>query len=446
MIMAGAVLPVQRDYESWGRYPAARPVGVVPVSWSGEPPRLPEGPPLLAYGLGRSYGDACLNDGGILLETRPMSRFISFDRDSGALSCDAGVSLEEILALAIPAGWFLPVTPGTKYVTVGGAIANDVHGKNHHRAGNFGHHVRRLELLRSSGDRVACSPEQNGELFAATIGGLGLTGLILTADIQLKRVGNPHIAMERIRYGRLEEFFPLSRESDEAFEYTVAWIDCLATGRGLGRGLFMRGNHAAPQPFRRRRERHQLLRVPFQAPSFVLHPLAMRAFNTLYYRQQLRGRISATVHYDPFFYPLDIIDRWNLLYGKRGFVQYQCVLPPAVAVDALRELLGRITASHAGSFLAILKTFGDMPSRGLMSFPRPGATLALDFAFHGQRTLALLSRLDEVVAQAGGAIYPAKDARMSPAHFRQFFPRMEAFRRFMDPRFSSSLWRRVTAA
>jgi FAD/FMN-containing dehydrogenase len=442
-VVARAGTDPARPYESWGRWPRVRPRAVVPVAWSCDPPDLAalDGP-LLAYGLGRSYGDACLNEGGVLLDTSRMDRLLAFDREAGILRCEAGASLAAILEVITPHGWFLPVTPGTRYVTVGGAIANDIHGKNHHRAGTFGCHLSGFDLLRSSGERLWCSPTEHRELFAATIGGLGLTGLMLSAELRLKRVESPHVTMDRRRYGTLHEFFTLSAESDQVFEYTVAWVDCLARGRALGRGVFMRGNHASRGA--RPRAPRGRMRVPFEAPEFLLGPLSIRAFNAVYYHAAGRRADGVTRHYGPFFYPLDALDRWNLLYGRRGFLQYQCVVPPPVALDAMRAILE--VAGRGASFLAVLKQFGAVPSPGLLSFPRPGTTLALDLAFRGEKTLALCDRLDAIVADAGGAVYPGKDARMSPASFRRFFPEAESLRPHLDPAFSSSLWRRVNAA
>ena len=396
---------------------------------------------MLAYGMGRSYGDACLNENGILLDARGLNRFIRFDRETGLLECEAGVSLDDILTLAAPAGWFLPVTPGTRWITVGGAIANDVHGKNHHRAGTFGCHVRGFELWRSSGERRHCTATENADLFRATIGGLGLTGLILSATIQLRRVDSPHITMERIRFEKLDDFFPLSRESDASFEYTVAWVDCLAKGRSLGRGAFMRGNHATRAEAAHIGGLGRTFTVPMEAPGVLLNPLFMHAFNAVYYRWPPSRVARAVTHWAPFFYPLDAVHHWNLMYGRRGFIQFQCVVPD----EAIREILGRIATSRQASFLAVLKTFGTIRSPGLMSFPRPGATLALDMAYRGAITHQLYDELDRVVADAGGAVYPAKDALMSPESFRRFFPQAQELRPFIDPRFSSSFWRRVTA-
>ena len=395
----------------------------------------------LAAGYGRSYGDSALNDGGIVFDTRPLDRYIAFDSDTGVLDGEAGVSLSQVLELSVSRGWFLPVTPGTRFVSLGGAIANDVHGKNHHRAGSFGCHVLELELLRSDGGVMLCSPQRNAEWFAATVGGLGLTGLIRRVRLQLMRVPGPAIEGETIRFGGLAEFFELARESDHTHDYTVAWIDCLAAGAHRGRGLFTRGN-AAPGPVSS--PLRLPLRLPFTPPLSLVNGFTVRAFNALYYARQRAEREPLRTHYQPFFYPLDGIDSWNRLYGPRGFYQYQCVVPPAAAPSAIGEMLDSIAAAGQGSFLAVLKTFGERRSPGMLSFPRPGATLAIDFANLGDVTLRLLTRLDDITRAAGGAVYPAKDARMSGAAFRQYFPRWQEFSRYIDPRFSSSFWRRVT--
>lgn len=441
---APAVLRPAHRYESWGRWPKVSHAGVIAPEWSCDPPDLTAiAGPLLPFGLGRSYGDVCLNEGGVLIDTTRMNRLIAFDRENGTLHCEAGTSLASILDVVVPAGWFPAVTPGTRFVTVGGAIANDIHGKNHHRAGTFGRHVLRLELLRSDGRRVWCSPEENAELFAATIGGLGLTGLILSAEIRLRRVPGPAVAVERIRYGSLREFFALCDESDAACEYTVAWVDGFARGPRLGRGIFMRGDHVATRHPGHVRPPRVRPAIPFEAPAILLAPPLMRAANRVYYRRAPRRAVRRLEHYERFFYPLDAIRRWNLLYGRTGFLQYQCVVPPSVAEAATSELLALVAASRGASFLAVLKRFGDMPSPGMLSFPRPGVTLALDIAIRGADTFTLCDRLDRVVAEAGGAVYPCKDARMSAENFRRFFPALDRFRTHVDPGFSSSFWRRA---
>lgn len=432
------------ELESWGRYPHTR---CIPHStcWRTDPLPKTNGKTILPYGLGRSYGDCCLNDGGVSLQTRWMNKFISFDKSTGVLSCEGGTTLDQILQLTVPCGWFLPTTPGTKFVTVGGAIANDVHGKNHHRAGTFGCHVRRFELRRSDGETLICSTGENPEWFQATIGGLGLTGLITWATFQLRAIDSSFISMESIKFGNLTEFFAISEDSDRDFEYTVAWIDALARGANLGRGIFMRGNHAA------KTSTHglavhgkQKLEIPVDAPNFLLNPVTVRGFNFAYYQKQQTKVKRSVTHYDPFFYPLDAIGKWNRIYGRRGFFQYQSLVPFTDGPEVSREMLSRIGRSGQASFLTVLKTFGRVSSPGILSFPRPGITLALDFPNNGQSTVKLFAELDEIVRNAGGRIYPAKDARMSAQDFQDAYSQWGFFARYIDPHFSSSFWRRVT--
>ncbi len=428
-------------YESWGRFPTAPPREAWPVYWQDAVPDLSNrDAPVLPYGLGRSYGDVCLNRDGYLLDTSPLDRFLHFDAENGLLRCESGTSLDSILRLIVPKGWFLPVTPGTRFVTVGGAIANDVHGKNHHVDGTFGRHVARFELLRSSGERLICSPSENPGLFAATIGGLGLTGLVLWAEIRLRPIRGPLIDADTIRFASLDNFFELSAESGQTHQYTVAWIDCLAKGKRLGRGLFMRGNHADIQ--KDKDPQRALLSMPFNAPPALLNRGTIAAFNTLYYRGRPARVEHRLVLYAPFFYPLDAVAHWNRIYGKRGFLQYQFVVPFADGRDAIRSILDRIARSGRSSFLAVLKVFGDVPSPGMLSFPRPGVTLALDFPY-SPATVDLLRELDVTVREAGGALYPAKDACMIPETFAAGYPNWREFVPFIDPAFSSSFWRRM---
>lgn len=395
---------------------------------------------MLPYGNGRSYGDSCLNAGGTLLATRRLDRFISFDPVSGIVECEAGVLLRDITELVLPKGWFLPVTPGTALVTVGGAIANDVHGKNHHSAGSFGNHVLQLRLLRSSGETLQCSLEENADWFRATIGGLGLTGLIITARVQLRRASSEWIEGNSHRFHNLSEFFALADASDRDYEYTVAWLDTTAQGKERGRGVFYRGNHAGDGPSAAPK---RALRLPVTPPISLVNSWSLKAFNRLYFHRAAAQRDHLLWHYSAFFYPLDSVLEWNRMYGPRGFFQYQCVIPRADSEARLSEMLTLIARSGLGSFLVVLKTFGDIPARGMLSFARPGVTLALDFPNRGRATLDLLNALDQITRQAGGAVYPAKDARMSANSFRQYFPALPAFRRFVDPQFSSSFWRRV---
>ncbi len=400
---------------------------------------------VLAHGLGRSYGDSCLLQHGRLIDCSPLNRLIQFDRTQGILTCEAGTSLADILRVIVPAGWFLPVVPGTKFVTIGGAIANDIHGKNHHIAGTFGRHVRRFELWRRDRPPTQCSPQENADLFRATIGGLGLTGLIAWAEIQLVPIATAQLDVEIIRYAGLEDFFQLCDTSETSHAYTVAWIDCLASGSALGRGHFIRGNHcpSSSRPALSNANKRALnLSIPFDAPSGLLNSWTIKAFNNLYYKRLRQDHVRLTQGFDPFFFPLDRILGWNRLYGKRGLFQYQCVVPTEEK-NTVKRLFELISAAQEGSFLGVLKRFGDAPSPGMLSFPQPGYTISLDFANRGASTRRLFAALDAEVLAAGGRIYPAKDAHMTPEMFQRGFPQWEAFQKWIDPGFSSSFWQRV---
>ncbi len=429
---------------SWGRYPAFPQQGE-PIYWPNQiassPPLQAGAPPTLAYGCGRSYGDACLAVSDRVLVMSGMDRFIRADWETGVVVAEAGLTLAELIRIALPRGWFPPVTPGTKFVTLGGAVANDVHGKNHHVTGTFGRHVRSLTLHRSSEGVLTVSPKERPELFAATVGGLGLSGIILAVELQLMPVRSASIEQRSIRFGGLDEYFELAERHDQDYQYTVAWIDCLARGKHLGRGLYLAGNHASQGeltlPERRR------IAIPFELPVSPVNLLTLKSFNALYYRKQLRRDLNTRIGYDSFFYPLDQILAWNRLYGRAGFQQYQCVVPQQGARDVIREVLREISAAGRGSFLAVLKQCGALPSPGLLSFPLPGVSLALDFP---QRTAneRLFGKLDALVHEAGGRLYPAKDAHMSGVHFRKAYPAWEQVETLRDPRLMSRFWARVT--
>ena len=393
--------------------------------------------PGLAFGMGRSYGDACLNPGGVLWNTTGLDRFISFDPRKGVLACEAGVLLRDIQHLTIPRGWILPVTPGTQLLTVGGAIANDVHGKNHHVRGSFGDHVRKLSLVRTDGEIIDCGPRLNRQWFAATVGGLGLTGVIREAEIQLKRCPGPWLDTETIAYSSLAEFFELADSSEAGWEHTVSWIDCLSGGRGL----FMRANPAdagvRPEPGALK------LTVPIVPPFSLVNRLSLRPFNFAYFHLKKWRAGQAVAHHEPFSYPLDKLLEWNRMYGPRGFFQYQSVVPRKNGQLAVQAMLDEISRSSDGSFLAVLKTFGDRQPVGMMSFPRPGVTLALDFPNRGERTLKLFERLDAIVREAGGHLYLAKDARMPRDLFEAGYPRLAEFLKYRDPGIRSGLSRRL---
>ncbi len=423
---------------SWGRLRAAehalRPLAEHP------PARLPlsAGQHGLAHGMGRSYGDVCLNPGGTLWATRGQDRFIAWDEATGELTCEAGVLLRDIQRTFIPRGWMLPVTPGTQFATVGGAIANDIHGKNHHVHGSFGDHVLSLHLLRTDGLLVRCGPDLRPDWFCATVGGLGLTGVVTQATLRLRRVAGPWLDTETLPYGSLREFFALADASEAGWEYTVSWIDCLAGADA--RGIFMRGNHApgpvAQPPAEPRGGRRT---VPFVPPVSLVNRWSLRPFNTAYYHLHKRRAGRALQHYEPFFYPLDNLLEWNRIYGRRGFYQYQCAVPREGGEDAVAALLREIAASGQGSFLGVLKTFGQRMPLGMLSFPMPGVTLALDFPNLGDPTLRLFDRLDAVVTSAGGRLYAAKDARMPRTLFEAGYPRLAEFLPYRDPRIRSAM-------
>lgn len=432
-----------KRFYSWGNYPQTKQT-IVYHNWRCD--NIKQKPnTLLPYGLGRSYGDSCLNSHGYLLSTERLNHFISFDTQKGLLTCESGVTLNQILQFIVPKGWFLPVTPGTSYVTVGGAIANDVHGKNHHIAGSFGQYITQFELLRSNGDRIHCSKEKNKEWYYATIAGLGLTGLITWAELQLKPIKSNYINMEQIPFGNLEDFYTLTQDSNH-YEYIVSWLDTVSSGRKLGRGVLFRGNHAdSSHDFEDKKSFNlkQSLSIPFISPINCANSLNVGMFNNLYYHiHRLKPTISRTSLFK-FFYPLDGIAHWNRLYGPKGFFQYQCVVPLENRT-AVSDIVKLTSQSKLASFLSVLKILGDKPSNGILSFARPGATLALDFPNKGEETLKLLKKFDTIVKEAKGAVYPAKDARMSSDAFQTFYPNWTAMNSYIDPHFSSDFWKRVT--
>lgn len=396
--------------------------------------------PVLAHGLGRSYGDVGLNENGVLLLTASMDQMISANWETGLVRASAGLSNEELLRICVPKGWFLPVTPGTKFVTLGGAVANDVHGKNHHKKGSFGAHVTRLGLMRSDLGYLELSPDENTELFNLTIGGLGLTGVILWVEFQLAPIRSSYLQVENIACASLADFYRLSQESQE-WEYTVMWVDCFAKGSELGRGIFSRARQS--EDGRLDVHRENAVRFPMPAPGFALNRYTISAFNAIY-RVRPGANFKGIQHYDPFFYPLDKILDWNLLYGRKGFYQHQSLLPPETGEQGVRQLLERIEKSGQGSFLAVLKIHGPELSPGVMSFCGEGVSLALDFANKGASTLQFLTELDAIVRAHNGRVYPAKDSRMSAPFFQESYPDWEKLETARDPKISSSFWRRVT--
>lgn len=431
---------------SWGRC-FDSPQNLCRFSWGKELlsfVKSNENVKLLSHGNGRSYGDVCLNSAGSLISTKNLNRLISFDSEKGILHCESGTSFEEILNFSVPRGWFLPVTPGTMLVTVGGAVGNDVHGKNHHIEGNFGHHVISIELVNSNGNVNICSEEENSDLFHATIGGIGLTGIILSCKFQLKKIVSPYIDQEIIKFNNIEDFFKIDEDSAENFEYTVSWIDSLAKGSQLARGLYIRGNHSLLPVTVDEMKFSKSSRgiIPFSAPTYLLNKFSVKCFNELYYHKQRSRHEKSRSGIQSFFYPLDMIEAWNKLYGKRGFRQFQFVLP-----SQEKELLIRILEEFArkgySSFLTVLKKFGNLTSRGYMSFPIEGYTAAFDLPNKGNEVNEFLSSMTDKILANGGRIYLAKDSLLNPEQFRLSYPQWQKFSEYIDKSFHSDLWARV---
>lgn len=426
----------KKELAGWGRYPVAEELCARPERRREaiEAVESRNGDSVLAYGLGRSYGDAALNDRQRAILTERLDRMLGFDPESGWLRLEAGVSLEEIIDTFLPRGYFPPVVPGTRFVTVGGAVGCNIHGKNHHHAGSFGDHVRRLEMLTADGEVVWCDRETRPDLFWATVGGMGMTGLILSAEIELRSVESAAIEMESIRFENLEEFFEVSEESDD-FTHVVSWIDCVATGDSMGRGVLMRGRHAPagtevePGPLGRLSEQVKNLADgrPLES-NHLLNRATIRLFNEAFFHKETPGRTEKTEGYESFFFPLDAVEHWNYVYGERGFLQWQCVVPGR---SDIREILEVISDSSMASFLAVIKEFGERTHGGL-SFPEPGFTLALDFPNYGEPLFEMLEHLDELVVEAGGKLYLGKDARLSKSDFRRMYPEWERWKEVRD--------------
>ncbi len=429
---------IVKDIASWGRLTPCAHQLVELNNHTEISSVLNHNKPGICYGMGRSYGDVCLNQHGILWQTAKLDQFIDFDETNGLLTCQAGVLLKDIQQLMVPRGWMLPVTPGTQFVTLGGAIANDVHGKNHHVHGSFAHHVKKIKLHRTDGEIIEATPSLEAEWFAATIGGLGLTGVIVEAQIQLRPIAGSWLATETIAYNSLQEFFHLADTSEEAWEYTVAWVDCMS-GKNV-RGIFMRANHAASE---REPRQSRKLSIPFSPPVSVFNQFTLRPLNATYFYLQKWQAGTKLAHYQSFFYPLDSLLNWNKLYGRKGFFQYQTVVPRENGYQATEEMLAEIKRARSGSLLGVLKTFGNKQPLGMLSFAQPGVTLALDFANQGKRNLKLFERLDAIVEQAGGKIYPAKDARMPAKLFAATYPRLNEFLPYRDPGIGSDMSRRL---
>ena len=394
---------------------------------------------VIARGNGRCYGDASLSEH--IFSTKRLNKFISFDRLNGIIECESGVLLSQILEIIVPQGYFLYVTPGTKFISVGGAIASDVHGKNHHAEGCFSEYVEAFSLLNENSEVITCSRTENTDKFWATIGGMGLTGIILSAKFKLKNIETAYIRQESIKAQNLDEIFKLFEES-ESWTYNVAWIDCLQTGKNIGRSILMRGEHAFKHELPKKLQQNPLRlkqkfipKVPFYFPDFMLNKWSVRLFNYLYFNKQKRKEIKNFVDYETFFYPLDVVKDWNKIYGKKGFIQYQMVIPKAQGKEGMRKILDTIAKSGNGSFLAVLKLFGKENPLAYNAFPLEGYTLALDFKVNSKLT-KLVADLDEIVEEFGGRIYLTKDS-MSKSSLTNYLQNVQ------NPKFVSMQHKRI---
>jgi len=419
---------MKKRIANWGNYPAVES-DERSFSFTHELQELvQQNNDYIPRGNGRCYGDASL--GKQTISTLKYDKVLSFDRQQGVFECQSGLTLDQVLEVIVPAGWFLPVTPGTKFITVGGAVASDIHGKNHHVDGSFSNHVLDMDIILPSSEIVACSPEKNVDLFQATCGGMGLTGIITRVRFELKKIETSLIRQKQVKAENLEEIIQLF-DSYQHYTYSVAWIDCLKKGKNFGRSILLLGEHATINDLNEK-QRAQPLRLPskkqitlpFNFPSWVLNAFTVKAFNFLYYGKNLKKEVNNIVSYEPFFYPLDAVLHWNRMYGKEGFVQYQFVLP-LEARQGLVDILRRISDEGLGSFLAVLKVFGKQNS--LISFPREGYTLALDFPVR-KGLFEFLDELDRIVLQYGGRLYMSKDARMKPEILEAGYPGLPQFR------------------
>ncbi|MBK6590321.1 MAG: FAD-binding oxidoreductase [Acidobacteria bacterium] len=418
---------------NWGNYPTAEANVTESAELSEIRKLVAKSEHLIARGNGRCYGDSSLGEN--IFSTLRLNKFLEFDRENGIIECESGVLLSEILDVIVPSGFFLPVTPGTKFITVGGAVAADVHGKNHHCDGSFANHIVHFDLMTGDGTTLRCSRAENADLFWQTCGGMGLTGVILAVKFKLKPIETAYIDQISYKTADLESTMKLFEQSGSS-TYSVAWLDCFASKKDIGRSILMLGEHCnlsdLPKIFNNeplRKATGSALNVPLFMPSFALNYLSLKAFNTLYYHRQMRSEVRSTVHFEPYFYPLDGMTNWNRLYGKNGFVQYQFVLPLETSYDGLTRILEKVSRSGQGSPLAVLKLFGKADPEAVMSFPMEGYTLALDFKAEPS-VFRLLDELDEIVLEDRGRIYLAKDARMKAETFRRSYSKIVSFGHF----------------
>ena len=422
---------MKKQIANWGNYPVVES-DEISFSYAGQLKSvIAQQKDMIARGNGRCYGDASLAK--TTINTLKYDKILSFDAVNGIFECQSGVTLDQVLEVIVPKGWFLPVTPGTKYITIGGAVASDVHGKNHHVDGSFSRHIVEMDILLASGETITCSPTLHSDLFWATCGGMGLTGIVIRVKFDLKKIETAYIKQKQIKAANLDEVLRLFDENKH-YTYSVAWIDCLQKGKDFGRSILILGEHATIDDLNAKQKKHPLalpkkkkITFPFQLPSFVLNTFTVKAFNFLYYAKNTKKEINNVVSYEPFFYPLDAILHWNRGYGKKGFVQYQFVLP-LESKQGLIDILNRISEKGLGSFLAVLKVFGEQ--NDLISFPKEGYTLALDFPVR-KGLFEFLNELDEIVLQYGGRLYLSKDARMKAETFWSSYENAKQFQQIV---------------
>lgn len=423
-----STLPIsqQASLSGWGGYPSSKTDLFRPERMSDLPESLGQNRTIIPRGLGRSYGDASLNAQGLTVLMERLDRMLHFNASTGVLTCEAGVTIEDILRVFLPRGFMLPVTPGTQYVTVGGCLACDVHGKNHHEAGTFSQHILGFQILTAKRELVHCSRTENSELFWATAGGMGLTGLITDLQIKLKPVSSSFVSVDYQKARDLDEALTLFAESDESYEYSVAWIDCLARGRRSGRSVLMRGNDLVEEDSSPEKGKDgRRISVPFYLPSGLLNRFTVSLFNAVYYRIAPKKKFGSKVPVQSFFYPLDSVLNWNRIYGRKGFAQYQFVVPKETGPKALKAILEKVSEAGQASFLAVLKAMGPKADDHLLSFPREGFTLAIDIPWRGRSSTELLWSLDQVVLDHGGRVYLAKDSNLSRRTFEIMYPEAE---------------------
>ncbi len=424
---------MKRDISNWGNFPVIESDEFFFATADDAQTQIKNHDHLFVRGNGRCYGDASL--AAITLKTTKFNKILAFDVESGVLDLQSGITLDRILDVIVPKGWFLPVTPGTKFITIGGALASDVHGKNHHLEGAISKHVIDFDLITGNNETIRVNRSNHPDLFDATSGGMGLTGLISRVKLQLKKIETAYIVQKQIKAENLDEILDLFDQYNH-YTYSVAWIDCLKKGKNFGRSILMLGEHAKINELKVDKQKEPLkagpkpkLNFPVYLPNFALNNFTIKVFNWLYYNKNLKKEQVNITHYEPFFYPLDIINNWNRMYGKRGFLQYQFVIPFENGKEGLREILTKINDKGLGSFLAVLKTFGEQES--MIGFPFAGYTLALDFPIT-RDLMPFLDELDKIVANYGGRIYLSKDARMKADFFQKTYPRFPDFQKIVN--------------